>query len=306
MNFIQTSQKALRVTLSQPLLWLFGILLSSGFNLHTWYSLQLFLKFEFVQKPVSVLLSSPWPYRYSIMLIGLVIVVIGVNILKLLFLTQLHSLLHQHGECPLCERVKEKTLTQIIFENKVVLWRAILASLFTLVSTVGLLLVYKFYSAHGEESTFKSIILMLSLFGLSILVSLWNLFTVMFAFWYRFSFARSANLSLELIFSRIGIWVKYSLLATACFLIWIALGGLVLFQAKAVNLSWLNLALGQDATQALQVLTMVGGVAFFILWLIIGNVWFNVVMVMVFDKLVRMDSWKSAQTEPSASSLLVS
>lgn len=220
--------------------------------------------------------------------IGILLAAVTVVIsLKLIFLAQLHSVLHKEQICMLCQRGQDKTLWQILLDNKFVLWRSVLASIITLTATMALLTLYKFYLSHAGTNLLRSFLLASSLVIISVGFSLWNLFTVLFMFWYGRSFAKSAGLALELLFSKARPLLTIVASATIIFLISITAGSLIAMQFPDLATGWMRPVSDLGVLENLRRSLRWSSLLLFGVWLVINNVWFNVVMILVFDYLVK-------------------
>ncbi len=301
MNNRTIFKTAYYLTINNPKLWLLGLFLSSGFSLHFWYGL------DYLQRNITVI--QLLNYLYSLSKINLIILVIlcGIggllffNYVKILFLKFCHNLLHDQKTmvCMICERQEEKQVPQVQWVK--VLPRVIWASIITVSLSIVSVGSFKLLIGYGSAASFGLALNFICLFGVIGLISLWNCFFVLFALWYKMDFGKSSILAMDLLFSKIKKIAVAMILATLIFLGSVALGGTLILQIQQFLLHGFPLLIPGFETAWNSVVVITSGIIFFV-WLILNNVWFNMVIIILFDSLVKSksttDQFLVKQVEP--------
>lgn len=292
----QIVRQAAEITFSHKILWLLGIFLSSGFNLHAWYGWQWLTQNPFYSDLQLWFFNLSVNRSWSVVVLITLTAIVVINFLKLVFFGYIHNQLHDlHSpECLLCIKLKEQTVWQVVKTNHTLVAKTILVSLFTIASTIGVISLFHFYTIHTEFNFLKAFLLMGSLIIMLVGISWWNLLTVLFMMWHEQSLAKAAGLAIDLLMAclrRIGALTTFS---TVLFFISIVAGGLVLFQIPNFLASSPNFLFTAEVFMSWQVLVSVVSGALFIAWVVINNVWFNIVMAIMFNELVR--SQKSVES----------
>lgn len=281
-------QQATKITLNRKSLWLFGIFLTSAFNLHTWYAGQWLSEARLFSR-----LSDVFLEHNSILLIGLGLtaVVMGfviINFSKLMFLGLVHNCLHDVAQrtCPLCIELTSSSIAKYLWNKKIVLVHTIGASVITASVTMAIVGGFRFYSIHSQYSLWKALLLLISVLFALVLISWWNLLTALFIFWHRQNLAKAAMLSADLISSKFRSIAGITVLATIVFLSSIAAATAVLWQLPMLLGSPPEFLLPGPAVAAWQIVVSALAAGIFLLWLLLNNVWFNVVMISWFNNQV--------------------
>lgn len=297
---LQIVKRAAELTLSRKLLWLLGIFLSSGFNLHTWYGWQWLTQNRLYADLQTWLLNYNSSSAWGLVAIGVVSLILVINFLKLIFFGQVHNQLHdpRANVCLLCAQVKDRTVWQVVKGNLGLWLRVIIVSLFTVAATVGVISLFHFYSTHSDFNFVKAFLLMGSLIVVLVAISWWNMLTVLFMMWHELSLPKAAGLALDLLVSRLRRISSLTLLSTILFFISIVAGGSVLFQLPNFLASTPNFLFSGEVFDTWQLFVSVASGGLFLLWMVINNVWFNIVMVIMFDELARSQKSPEALTNP--------
>lgn len=285
---LQLVRRAAEITLANKSLWWLGIFLSSGFNLHAWYSWQWLSRGETLEQIQAWLQIIPDSYAGIIVIVGVMVILLVVNFMKLVFFGQIHNHLHDVStqQCLVCTQLKDKSVWQLLQTNRRLLVKTVAVSLITIAATLGVVSLFHFYTVNTNFNFAKAFLLMGSLIAILIGISWWNMLTVLFMMWHGQSLTKAAGLAFDLIMSRLRRIASLTILATVLFLISIVAGGLVLFQLPAFLASSPNYLFTSEVFASWQVFISVISGALFVFWLILNNFWFNVVMVMLFNELV--------------------
>lgn len=285
----QIIRQAALITLSNRLLWLFGIFLSSGFNLHGWYAWQ-WMKADKVDQGWSAWLAQ-LPLVESLLAVFFLVALwlLVVNFLKLIFLGLVHNHIHdlQQFECVLCRKLEKQSLWNYLRNNRSLWLGAVSVSAFTAVSTSLVIFVFQFYSNHTDYNFAKALIMLASLFLLLVFLSWWNLFSVLYMMWHDQPLAKAVSLAIDSISGRLGSLLQTTIVATLLFLVAIAAGGTVLWQLPSLLVNPPDYLFTGHIVQAWQVvITGLAGLLFLV-WLVMCNVWFNVVLIIWFSEHVK-------------------
>lgn len=286
---LQIIQLAARITINNKVLWVFGIFLSSGFNLHAWYAWQWFTQSGLADRlRFQIMLLGEYP-MWLVLIGGLAIAFVIINFLKLMFLCLVHNQVHDLGkvECLLCGGLKDTQVYQYLIQRKYIWIQTVLLSVFTAVVTGFVVSVFHFYSTHTDYNFAKAILMILSLLLVLVGISWWNLLTVLNILWHQQPLGRAVVLALDMISARIGSMSKITLLATMGFLVSIAAGGTIFWQLPNLLASSPNYLFSTEIFPAWRLSVSLLSGALFLFWLVINNVWFNIVMVIWFGEQVK-------------------
>lgn len=282
-------KQAASITLSNRLLWLFGIFLSSGFNLHGWYGWQ-WMRAGRVGKSWTAWLAELPAMELLFMIFFLVVLwLLVVNFLKLSFLGLVHNHIHdlKQFECVLCRRLENQTLWRYLRSSRRLWLGAVSISAFTVVSTALVVFLFQFYSSHTDYNFLRAIIMLASLFLLLVFISWWNLFSVLYMMWHDQPLSRAASLAVDSISARLGSLLQTTVVATLLFLVAIAAGGTVLWQLPSLLVAPPGYLFSGQIAQAWQMVIAGLAAMLFLVWLVICNVWFNVVLIIWFNEHVK-------------------
>ncbi len=289
MTKLQIFLQATKITVNRKSLWLFGIFLASAFNLHTWYAAQ-----WLSETNLFILVSDQFFATTSvqIILLGVVIITFAfvvVNFCKLMFLGLVHNGLHDVTKdmCPLCIELKQTSIFKYLWQAKYIVWHTVGASFLTALTTAMVLGSFHIYSLHSEYSLLKTMLMILSVLVALVLISWWNLFTVLFIFWYQQSLTKAAIMAADTIALKFRSIASITILATAVFLVSVAAAGTVLWQLPALLSTPPEYFLPVTALAAWRVVVAIVASTLFLFWLLLNNIWFNVVMILWFDQLIK-------------------
>jgi hypothetical protein len=283
--------KAVRLTLTHKPLWVLGIFLSSGFNLHAWYGMQWLSQTQLFAWAHNLWISvEPFVAWLSLLLIAGAVLVL-VNFMKLLFFGYTHNQIHKvdNFECVFCRQVKDTTILKLVSSRTQLIARVVLTSLITITSTVAIISAFQFYSIHAEFSFIKSVLMIASLIVVLVGISWWNLFTVLFMMWYDLSFPKAAILSCETILIKSKRIVVITILATVIFSLVMMIGSSAILQIPLYLAFGPNFLFSEMFFNSWQILVSITTGLLLVAWIIFNNIWFNLVMVLLFNELIKPD-----------------
>ncbi|HMQ01740.1 MAG TPA: hypothetical protein PKD79_01570 [Candidatus Doudnabacteria bacterium] len=282
--------QAARITLTYKPLWWLGIFLSSGFNFHAWYGVQWLSQNRFAQIAADQLILLSSSMIALLLTAGFIIGLLLVNFMKLVFFAHVHSELHDAklGQCLFCNEVKEQSVWRAIKNNPKLWLRTVGASLLTITSTLSVIGLFHFYATHSEFQFLKSALMIVSLVVVLIAISWWNLLVVLFMMWYRQNFWRSAGLAVELLINRFRQVAVITILSTAIFIVSLVAGSVIIMQIPNMLAATPNLLFTPAVFDSWRILVNLVTAVIFVIWLVLNNIWFNVVMALLFDNLVKL------------------
>jgi hypothetical protein len=291
--------KAVRLSLTHKPLWVLGIFLSSGFNLHAWYGMQWLSQTQLFAWAHHLWISvEPFVAWLSLLLIAGAVLVL-VNFMKLLFFGYTHNQIHEvdNFECVFCRQVKDTTILKLVSSRTQLIARVVLTSLITITSTVAVISAFQFYSIHAEFSFIKSVLMIASLIVVLVGISWWNLFTVLFMMWYDLSFPKAAILSCETILIKSKRIVVITILATVIFSLVMMIGSSAILQIPLYLAFGPNFLFSEMFFNSWQILVSITTGLLLVAWIIFNNIWFNLVMVLLFNELIKPDKVLENQPE---------
>ncbi len=294
MTYSQVLKKSLSVTTTQSGLWALGIFLSSGFNLHWWYLLSWLKDNGFINQSYTGLFNSHPFYVGTLMSVAVAVGLVVIIFFKLWFFLKVHSSLHitNKEQCFLCRRVKQElqdnTLKLILnlLSRRARLWRTYLTSLITIALTTAVLSLFNYYEFQWGENFLKSLLLVVCFVIALVTVSLWNMLTVLFIFWYELSFARASNLAVAVLIKKVRKIAGLTVILTFIFVFAVSFGSLIIWEFPQVMSTWPVLEHSFNS-QDWQGLFSVVAIVIFLAWLVINNIFFNVAMIVLFDSLIK-------------------
>src|SRR3954468_22285325 len=131
MNYKAILIQAYQLTLRNPLLWVFGLFLSSGFNLNIFYALvshRSGVVWEAMRQSI-----TGRPILVGISGIGAAVIFLLGNYLKAWFISEAHERIHTHGEkCALCVKREQRQQWQMRLPSFNLLIKVIIASAITI------------------------------------------------------------------------------------------------------------------------------------------------------------------------------
>ncbi len=291
MHYKELLQKAYAITINNPILWIFGLFLSAGFNLNMAY-------FGTVgwDKPAgfgrhALEFFREWPFAtISGSLAAVVILFLVSTFIKTYFVTETHLLIHDVEKklCPLCiSQEHQKTLRSRLPRSYSV-GKIAVASLVTIAVTVTAAGFMNYLFGQSDSANTPA---MLSLSALATVIIIcgigcWNVFVVLYILWYGKSFGSAAQLSLDLLSEKIKQVTEF------VFLLVVIYGALVLVGSVLILLSQYSFnalvaPLNKGYLAGLPMMFRMLAMLAFWVWLGITNVFFNICLFVFFDDMVK-------------------
>jgi hypothetical protein len=286
MNYQDILRSSYRLTIANPKLWLLGLFLSSGFNLHFWYAVDYLQRSSFIN-----VITETTSRLHGFSLITVIVVVsfaalLFFNFVKVLFYLFAHDLIHDE-KLELCVICKSKNnQNPAVLNWQKTLYQVVLASVITVVLSVSCAALFKLVMSHNYISDSGIMICFVGLLIIIGLISLWNCFFVLFTLWFGTNFQKSTVLSIDLLFSRLKQISFVMVLATLIFLGSVSIGGVLIVQVQSFLVQNLPVVFKDFQTPWTSLVSLASGIIFFA-WLILNNVWFNMVITILFDRLVK-------------------
>ncbi len=288
MNNQTIFKTAYEISIRNWKLWFLGLFLSSGFNLHFWYGLSFFQHTRYFSVLTQHLFDLP---KILVVIVVAALIMCGVvlvNYFKTLFFRAVHNELHsiRMRTCLLCPRSPDSVR---IFPWKVWFPQIVLASMITVTVSLASMTVFKSLLHHAAVSPQALLVVFIALFALVVLLSLWNCLFVLITLWFQKDFITASSVAVELLFrkwKRIGSALVVS---TVIFLGSIAIGSIIAFQVQQFLINGLPFVFSDILVAWRPFVTAIVGLLFFG-WLILNNVWFNVVIIVLFDDIMKAKS----------------
>jgi hypothetical protein len=300
-------KQAYQITISNPVLWLVGMFLSSGFNFHLWYFQNWLERTGVVAQVYEYFSQYSRELLVIFVVISLLIGLLIVNYVKLIFLNLVHDRLHDSKLllCWLCkQRQDNKSFLQLNLQK--ILSRTLLVSFITVILSLLCISLFSWYFAHSYISLPAVVVVFFCLLILLVTVSLWSLFMVISIFWYNMNFADASKLAFSLLFLKVNRVFSVAFIVTFIFLLSVSVGGIIIWQIPRFFDSGKLFFFTSSLTYALNTFTSVAAIAVFFIWLTIHNVWFNVAMIILYNNLVKsqktenpIESLQSSRSIPS-------
>ncbi len=293
MNYRNFLKQSYAITLNNPILWMFGLFLSGGFNLNLLYLIALFRGkpnsvLEFVQSMAN---GTAWWNIAAVVLVGIVGLLV-TNWLKTVFIVEAHGHLHDSSitSCALCIKNKDHPEWRARLPKLGVVAQVLMASLITLGVTVVLAIPLNHLITHNAQTTSPigfSVTMLASLI-LFCMVSCWNMFTALYIIFHHMRLQVAAKAAMDLIVLRAKNVFEYTLLLL------IVYGALVVVGSVLIILSQFSIAAlsspfhswPQITSYVSTMVQIIGTVGFWV-WLAISNVFFNICLIIFFDYLVK-------------------
>lgn len=269
-------RQAYTLTLRNPLLWLFGLVLFGGFNLYlvnffallpdrfNWSSLSLWHIFDQLSGNAAafVILS--------------ILAFLLLNLVKVKFIAVAHNFIHGPNEdkCRLCKLRKNTHGVPLPLYFR---WwvKVLLASLYTILMTTLLSVPTNPFATHNLYTNAAAIIV--NLFVLVIFVctiGTWNAFTSYFIVWYGMGFGAAAQASASLLVSKFKKILEFVVILSVIYTVSVVIG-------NAFIHAWQHGMLGIEQSGL-----RIAFLLMFLLWLAVNNTFFNLAFLLFFDKSV--------------------
>jgi hypothetical protein len=277
MRIREVLSQAYSLTIKNPILWLFGLVMLGGFNLSliNFFSIVPGGQWKSWPLRIDTLFNSPLSGWISVLFVIAATFVI-LNVIKIIFIVVMHNMLHQDETdlCLLCTK-KETPLPYLSW-----LGRVLLASLITIGFTLGVMLATNSLIHAGQYD--GPVVVMINIFFIALvtgLVGIWNIFTSLFVVMYDLNFKDASNAALDLIVLRFRQLVEFALILS------IIHAGAVLV-TNGFIIAWRHGLIGGFYGTSSEITHFVS-IGIIMVWFALNNAFFNIAFVVFFDKIVR-------------------
>jgi hypothetical protein len=284
MRYKNILSKAYNLTIRNPQLWLFGLVLSGGFNLSFINFFALVPNSQWKTWPLAMQsLFGGSAVRITAVIFAAIFLFIALNFLKILFIVIAHNLIHvkKEIECNLCLRYDNKPLPYFTWLNPVMFSSAI-----TIVLTAGITLAINAIIGQGGYSNAAPIIVNLVFIAImTCILGTWNAFTTYFIILHGFNFEKASQGSMDLIVMRARQIVEFVAILSVIYLASVFIGNSFIH-------AWQNGIAGMTIFQI-----QMASLLIFVLWTAINNSFFNTSFLLFFDNLVKSEAVEEEESE---------
>lgn len=291
MSYKEVLSQAYALTIRNPLLWIFGIVMLGGFNL---FLINFFSLIPGGQWKI-------WPTHFENMfdssilswltfLVAVVIIFTALNFVKIVFIVIVHGLIHTklQNECVLCTKLSADDESQKPLPYLLWLVNVVIASAFTILLTLGITLAANaVLRSQGYDSPGAIVVNLLFIAVLTCAIGTWNIFTNYFIIWHGLKFSAASAAAIDLIVKRARIIMEFVILLSLVYSLSVAVGN-ILIQ------TW-HSELLMGTMPAIRLIFLIVPIA----WFAINNAFFNVAFLIFFDRIVK--AIPSEKSEPSIS-----
>lgn len=274
MNYFKILHIAKSLTAKNPIFWLFGLVLYGGFNLYFLNFFALFSKTEWHTWPITVQnIFGNAIYSYVLLIVTGIILFVLWNLIKIIFIVLVHNEIHKvlELECDLCVKVKAEQLNYWVWMKSV-----LLASVVTIVlSTSIVFAISSVVYGFGKESVPAVIINGLIIVVVTSVIGAWNLFTSFFVVMHGMWFSRASKAALDLLTLRFRAVIEFGFIISAIYF-------MAAYIANAFIYTWHH-GIGGETGSILRGAALI----IFVLWFAFNNVFFNIALIVFFNKLVK-------------------
>jgi hypothetical protein len=274
MRYLEILHTAKNLTAKNPIFWLFGLVLYGGFNLYFVNFFALFSKSEWKAWPVAFdgMFGSP-VHGYAFLVLGAAVMFVVLNVIKIIFIVLTHNELHKVKdlECDLCAKVKAQSLTYWFWLKSVLLTSSV-TIVITASITFAISSVIYGYAPDNAPAVVVNILFVILVTGI---VGIWNLFTCFFVVMHGMSFSRASKAALDLLTLRMREWIEFVIVISALYALAVIIGNAFIYV-------WQH-GIGGMSDPAVRIVALV----IFVLWFALNNSFFNIALVVFFDKMVK-------------------
>lgn len=277
MRYNNIFHQAYTLTIHNPLMWLFGLVMLGGFNLSliNFFALAPDSQWNTWPIPLSALLGSDF-FSMALMFLGALASFLILNLVKLSFIAVAHKLVHKPEErkCRLCVHEKNKTTPYFL------LWfRLVLASLTTIILTVCLSLPINILLEQNVYGNSTAIIINVAFLAIvTCALGTWNVFVGYFIVWHGLGFKSAARAAFGLLINRFRQVLEFVVILSVIYTISVLVGN------AFINV-WHHGFAGAEFIGLRPLALLV-----FVLWLAVNNTYFNMAFMLFFDNAVRSTS----------------
>lgn len=265
--------QAYSLTIRNPLLWIFGLVLLGGFNLSlinfaTLVQNQQYNVWNLFRGYIDALTAN------ELVFVGLALLLIFAvfHLLKILFFVTVHHLVHniENNTCRLCVHIQAKTSPYFLWWRRVVL-----ASLVTVLLSAGVGAVFNALLTHIDSAGSGAMVLnFIFLVVIVCGIGVWNTFSAYFIVWHDMNFSSAAKASFDLITVKYKQVVEFVLVLSLIYTLAVFVGQAFI---NGWHQGWYG---GQLAVRPVFLIA-------FILWTAGNNLFFHLAFQLFFDKTVR-------------------
>lgn len=293
MQYRDFLKRSYNIVINNPLLWIFGLFLSGGFNLNLFYIIAMMRKTPGgVVVPLREVVNTASWWEILVICVGSLCVLTIMNWVKTIFLIETHEHLHEPGKniCSLCVTNESKKNWIARLPNFYIVAQVVLASIITAMLGIILALPINHLITHDVQtlSPIGFSVTMVASLILFCIVACWNMFTALYIIYHQMNFRSASKAAIDLLMLRTKNIFEYG------FLLLIVYGALVVVGSVFIVLSQLSLSTLSIPLESLVPFTeyvtvaikIIGTVGFWV-WLAITNVFFNICLVLFFDGIVK-------------------
>jgi hypothetical protein len=299
MHYKEILQKAYSVTINNPILWIFGLFLSAGFNLNMAYigTVGWDKPGEFSRSVWEMFRS--WPFAaISGSIAAIVALFLISTFLKTFFVTESHLRIHdvKNKTCPLCiSQEQQKTFRQRMPKSYSI-GKIAIASIVTIAISVAAAGLLNYAIGQSGSASSPAVLSFSALATIIIICGIgsWNVFAVLFILWYGRSFGSAAQMSFDLISVKIKQVTEFVILLAVIYGALVVVGSVLIITSQysftALFAPLQDYSVLKPVSSIIRMLAMIA----FWVWLSISNVFFNICLFVFFDELVKPISKEEA------------
>lgn len=272
MRYREVLSQAYTLTVRNPLLWLFGLVMLGGFNLSLINFVSIFPTEHWKEWPLKINFLFGTPFLgWGLTVFSVIFIFITLNIVKTVFVTTIHGLIHEKHlpqdfeSCLLCSKRNQ------ILPYTDWLPRVIKASLITICITVGVTFLSNQFIKLGNYDGNTAILVNFIFIALvTVVMGIWNAFTSYFIILFDLNFAKASSAAIALMSSKFIIITEFVV---------------ILSVIHTASVFVMNCLINIWNIQGLLFYVFEAIVVF---WFAVNNTFFNIAFLIFFDKLVKM------------------
>jgi hypothetical protein len=277
--------RAYLLTIRNPLLWLFGLVMLGGYNLFLINFFSLVSGDQWEEWPLSLpSLFHSSPIGIFGILAAVIATFIILNLLKIIFIVVVHGLVHQPSsltdgmppECGLCERIRQQQMNPINLPYLNWLGRVMAASGVTIFLSLGSsLMIDMVLRSQSYDKPVAVIINLLVVAAITCLIGTWNVFTSYFIVLHGMNFGSASSAAIDLLVKHAARVLEFIVLLSVIYSFSVAVGNAFIHLWRTGYLT--EFFLGVRALY----------LAVLVLWFAVNNAFFNVAMFLFFNRVVK-------------------
>lgn len=276
MRYREVLSQAYTLTIRNPLLWLFGLVMLGGFNLSLINFFSIFQGNQWKQWPVLIdgLFIDPVA-GWTVVALGIVVSFIILNFVKIVFVVVVHNLIHDNSKneddrkdkCILCLK-KNQHLPYLIWLLRVVAASAITIGFTTTIAV----LANRFISLGAYDGPAVIMINLIFVACVAAVFGIWNAFVNYYVIFYDFSFPKAARAAIDLMVLRAKSVFEFVIILSVIHTISVVV-------TNAFITAWPNDSYIYYGSQTAT-----------IFWFALNNAFFNVAFIVFYNSLVKSSS----------------